>query len=327
MINKKISTALIYPLLISLVAFTVVIALLLFVVPQIVTVFDSMNQILPPLTVVIIELSNFLTTYIEIIIVSIIAIVIGLKIATKQKIFKISRSFPEDIDNCKIWFDETVQRLNLDQRGELVGEFRPTDRLLLVNQRGLVKTVIPEITMHFDEDLIVMEKWEPKKPITAIHWAGEKDLFYVKRFLIDTPEKEDNVLTDDSNSYLETVFTDYRPKAELVFTKERGKDRKEKLIIDLEEFIGLKGIGALGNQLTKYKILEINSLESYPYELPKTIATASIEVIDEQPVKTTQQEDGVISQEVNTVEPLPLPKDTGKDQEPPINDDGQALLF
>jgi topoisomerase-4 subunit A len=223
----------------------------------------------------------------------------------------------------KIWFDETVQRLNLDKRGELVGEFRPTDRLLLINQRGLVKTVIPEITMHFDEDLIVMEKWEPKKPITAIHWAGEKELFYVKRFLIDAPEKEGNVLTDDSNSYLETVFTDYRPKAELVFTKERGKDRKENVVIDLEGFIGLKGIGALGNQLTKYKTIEINSLEPNPYELPETTAAASIEVIDEQSVNEELETDTAISEGVPMAEPPTLPKD----EEPPVNDDGQALLF
>ena len=97
--KKKISTALIYPLLISLVALTVVVSLLLFVVPQIVTVFDSMNQVLPPLTVVIIELSNFLTTYIEIIIAALIAIVIGVKIAlrqqvTKTKIQKVMSRFP-----------------------------------------------------------------------------------------------------------------------------------------------------------------------------------------------------------------------------------------
>ena len=97
--KKKISTALIYPLLISLVALAVVVSLLLFVLPQIVTVFDSMNQVLPPLTVVIIELSNFLTTYIEIIIATLIAIVIGVKIAlrqqvTKTKIQKVMSRFP-----------------------------------------------------------------------------------------------------------------------------------------------------------------------------------------------------------------------------------------
>jgi general secretion pathway protein F len=86
--KKKISTALIYPLLISFVALAVVVSLLLFVVPQIVTVFDSMNQVLPLLTVVIIELSNFLTTYIEIIIATLIAIVIGVKIALRQQVTK-----------------------------------------------------------------------------------------------------------------------------------------------------------------------------------------------------------------------------------------------
>ena len=97
--KKKISTALIYPLLISLVALAVVASLLLFVVPQIVTVFDSMNQVLPPLTIVVIELSNFLTTYIEIIIATLVAIVIGVKIAlrqqvTKTKVQKVMSQFP-----------------------------------------------------------------------------------------------------------------------------------------------------------------------------------------------------------------------------------------
>ena len=97
--KKKISTALIYPLLISLVALTVVVSLLLFVVPQIVTVFDTMNQVLPPLTIVVIDLSNFLTKYIEIIIIALITAIIGMKIALKQpitktKIQKIMSQFP-----------------------------------------------------------------------------------------------------------------------------------------------------------------------------------------------------------------------------------------
>ena len=87
--KKKISTALIYPFLISIVALTVVVSLLIFVVPQIVSVFESMNQILPPLTVAIIEISNFLTAYIEIIILIVISVIIGLKLALKQNATKI----------------------------------------------------------------------------------------------------------------------------------------------------------------------------------------------------------------------------------------------
>ncbi len=221
----------------------------------------------------------------------------------------------------KIWFDDTVQRLNMDNRGELIGEFRPTDRLLLINQRGAVKTVIPEITMHFDEDMIVMEKWEAKKPITAIHWEGEKELFYVKRFLIENPDREENVLTDHPKSYLESIFTDYRPQAELVFVKERGKDRKDNLTIDLEEFISVKGIGAMGNQLTKEKVLEINALEPLPYEVSEPTTAEEIEVVEEEEISTDTNES-------SHVDSTPKKSPPSDDEElPPIDDDGQATLF
>ena len=74
----------------------------------------------------------------------------------------------------KIWFDETVQRLNVDDRGELLGEFKGEDRLLIINQKGIVKTIKPELTTHFDADMIVLEKWIPEKPISAICFDGEK---------------------------------------------------------------------------------------------------------------------------------------------------------
>ncbi|NCP61330.1 MAG: DNA gyrase/topoisomerase IV subunit A, partial [Flavobacteriales bacterium] len=68
----------------------------------------------------------------------------------------------------KIWFDDSVQRLNVDGRGELIGEFRGEDRLLIITQSGTIKTILPELTTHFDNDMIVLEKWLPKKPISAI---------------------------------------------------------------------------------------------------------------------------------------------------------------
>ena len=145
----------------------------------------------------------------------------------------------------KIWFDETVQRLNVDQRGELLGDFTSEDRLLIIDQNGIVKTVVPEITLHFNDAMIVLEKWDPKKPISVIYWEGEKELFYVKRFLIENPDKEEKVISDHSKSYLETVFTDYRPVVELVFAKKRGKERQENTEIKLENFISIKGISAL----------------------------------------------------------------------------------
>jgi len=167
----------------------------------------------------------------------------------------------------KIWFDDTVRRLNTDERGELLGAFKGNDRLLIVRQNGIVKTIIPEITTHFENDVIVLEKWQPKKPISLIYWEGEKQRYYLKRFLIEQTDKEEQVITDHPDSQLELISTDYRPQIEIEFIKQKGKDRKPNQIINAEEFIAIKGIKAQGNQLTADKVKQINALEPLKHEL------------------------------------------------------------
>lgn len=184
----------------------------------------------------------------------------------------------------RIWFDETVKRLNVDERGELLGEFRGEDRILIVTQDGTAKTIIPELTTRFDEEMVVLEKWVPKKPISAIYWEPEKERFYVKRFLIENPDKEEKFISEHENSYLELVSTDYYPQAEIVFSKQRGKDQRPNEEVNIEEFISVKGIKALGNQLTTDKVKQINPLEPLPYEEEEETPTEDIEVIDDEAV-------------------------------------------
>lgn len=184
----------------------------------------------------------------------------------------------------KIWFDEAVLRLNVDGRGELVGEFRGEDRILIINQKGIAKTIIPEVTSHFDNDMVVMEKWIPKKPISAIYFDGDKEKYFVKRFLIENENKDECFITSHDKSNLEIVSTDWLPVAEIEFTKERGKERKDNLIINLEEFIAIKGISALGNQLTKEKVNQISLLEPLAYEAPEEVHAEDLEVVDEEDI-------------------------------------------
>lgn len=179
----------------------------------------------------------------------------------------------------KVWFDDTVQRLNVDGRGELLGEFRPNDKILIILQSGKLKVITPELTTHFDEDMIVLEKWHPKKPISAIYYDGEKERYFIKRFLIETENKEELFITEHANSQLEIVATAYRPVAEIIFAKAKGI-QKENQIIDLESFIAVKGLKALGNQLTADKIKQINLLEPLPYEVPEEVLPETNEVND-----------------------------------------------
>jgi len=169
----------------------------------------------------------------------------------------------------KIWFDDSVNRINVDDRGELLGEFKGEDRLLIITQDGFAKTIIPELTTRFDEKMIVLEKWIPEKPISAVYWDGNRERYYLKRFLIDNPEKEEQFVSDHPNTQLELVSTDYRPVLEIGFYKERNKDQKPNETINIEEFIAVKGINALGNQLYSEKLKQLNLLEPLPFEIPE----------------------------------------------------------
>ena len=236
----------------------------------------------------------------------------------------------------KIWFDDTVQRLNVDGRGELLGEFTPDDRLLIVRQNGMVKTVLPDMSLHFDDDMIILEQWKKDKPITVIYWAGDKELFYVKRFVVEHPDREELVVNDHPKSYLEKVFTDYRPVAELVFVKERNKTRKDNLEIDLASFISVKGISALGNQLTKDKVLEINPLDPLPYEEEEEVAALDSDDFDEHegasdsndPLTPEEQTKKIMDIDVQE-EPVQQPNtnnNTNDDESSSGSDNGQGQI-
>jgi topoisomerase-4 subunit A len=161
----------------------------------------------------------------------------------------------------KIWFDDNVNRINIDSRGKLLGEFAASDKILTINQKGISELKGFEITSHFDDDMIVIEKFDLQKPITAIYFDGNKKMFFVKRFLLENVSNKFLFISDHKDSYLEFLSTDWRPQIEIIYTKEKGKDRK-KDIIDLEKFINIKGAKSIGNKLTSSKIKEIIKLES-----------------------------------------------------------------
>ena len=178
----------------------------------------------------------------------------------------------------KIWFDDAVQRLNVDGRGELLGEFKAEDKLLIATQSGKIKAIKPDVAMHFEQDMIILEKWNPNKPISAIYFDGDKQRYYIKRFLIETSEKEEIFISEHEKSQLEIVATDYRPMAEIVFSKRSLENQT----INLEEFIAVKGIKAQGNQLTTDKIKQVNLLASLPYDEPEVPKAEDIEVVEEE---------------------------------------------
>ncbi|MDC1218043.1 DNA gyrase/topoisomerase IV subunit A [Flavobacteriaceae bacterium] len=167
----------------------------------------------------------------------------------------------------KIWFDDTIRRLNLEERGTLLGAFKGEDKLLIASKKGTLKAVAPELSLHFDENVIHLEKWIPEKPITAVYFDIEKDRYFIKRFLIETVGKEDSFIKEDVT--LLYIGFDWLPILKVNFEKPRGKEQPESLVINADEFISVKGYKALGNQITDKKIKTVELKEALPYNIPE----------------------------------------------------------
>ena len=191
----------------------------------------------------------------------------GGNIVTKHKVNKVELKSVgvSTLSAREIWFDDTVQRLNVDKRGDFLGAFKPTDRILTIMQSGEIELKSFDLTNHFDDDMINIEKNNFKKPISVIYFDGNKKAYYIKRFLVKNTMSRFRFISDHKDSRVEIVSTDWRPQAELIFVKEKGKERRTE-IINIESFISVKGEKALGNKLTSRKVKEINLLKPLPYD-------------------------------------------------------------
>ncbi len=189
----------------------------------------------------------------------------------------------------KIWFDTNVKRLNVESRGELLGDFGPNDKILSINQSGSLELKSYDISTHFDDEMILIEKHNPLKPISVIYFDGQKQNFYVKRFLIDKSHNRITFISDHKESYLEFVSTDWRPQIEIVYKKEKGKDRKKE-IVSLEDFISIKGSKSFGNKLSSNKINNLNPLKPLEY-IEEIIDTEIISDNIDIPLTITNNED------------------------------------
>ena len=166
----------------------------------------------------------------------------------------------------KIWYDKIVGRLNVDERGDLLGSFTPKDTILLISNDGVVKRITPDLNLRIDaEQYALVEKFVDNKPISIIYFDGQRERYFVKRFQFDILDKEELIISEHSKTKLTQVAYEWRPEIEIIYQKKRGQDRVPNEYFDLNDFIAVKSHKALGNQLTKNTILEIK-VKALPYE-------------------------------------------------------------
>ncbi len=178
----------------------------------------------------------------------------------------------------KIWYDSDVLRLNVDGRGEFLGEFSGADKILVVTNAGDCIFTNFDLSNHYNDDITYIEKYKADKVFTAIHFDAEQKYFYLKRFNVQEMSKPQSFVSEYEGSYVVAVSQDKHPQVKITFG---GKDKnREPEIIDAEEFIGVKGITARGKRLTTYETEEICFIEplvKHEDEEPETPETPTDE--------------------------------------------------
>ena len=159
----------------------------------------------------------------------------------------------------KIWHDPIVGRLNDEGRGNYLGAFKGEDRILTFYKAGEYRLSNFDLSNHFDEDMIHIEKWEPHRAISAVYFDSEKELHFVKRFQCEvTADKKVPFISESEGSYLDVVTTAYRPIVRIVYNKQLKETKNlPDNMVNIADFIDVKGLKAQGNQLTKLKVKEI----------------------------------------------------------------------
>ena len=198
----------------------------------------------------------------------------------------------------KIWFDTVVGRLNDEERGKYLGAFKGEDKILTLYKTGEYRLSNFDLSNHFDEDMIHIEKWVPSRPLSTVYFDAEKDMHFVKRFLCEvTSDKKVSFISESEGSYMDVVSTAYQPNIKIVYNKllKETKNLPDNEV-QLADFIDVKGMKAQGNQLTKLKVKEI--VLTHPVEGTEPWPEDVVETIDDE----TEEEEIAEDSDDTTVE-------------------------
>ena len=230
----------------------------------------------------------------------------------------------------KIWYDEILKRLNVDGRGKYLGEFDGDDRILSVLSSGIYELTSFDLNNHFFDNMILIEKFDPEKIFTVVHFDNKSKNYLVKRFAFENtpPGKETSIISDENGSKLVFISGASQPIAKVDQLK--GKTQTPEIVeLNLAELIDVKGMKAMGNRVTQHTIQTIELIEP---EEP--------EAVDAEPEDIIEVEEALAKEEADEAE-ASQPKEE-KPADPPakkidfeitnpndidIDDKGQIGLF
>ena len=173
----------------------------------------------------------------------------------------------------KVWYDPDVNRLNYDEHGRLLGEFFDDDSILVVLDDGTFYISTFDANNHYEDNIRVIEKWDPDKVWTAVLFDADNDgNLYIKRFRMEATKRPQNYLGENPKSRLLLLTDTFYPRIEVDYAPTVAPDGSETqrppLEIDAEEFISVKGFKAKGKRVTTLGIDGVKELEPTRFPEP-----------------------------------------------------------
>ncbi|MBE0676537.1 MAG: DNA gyrase/topoisomerase IV subunit A [Bacteroidales bacterium] len=159
----------------------------------------------------------------------------------------------------KIWFDDSVNRLNDEGRGKFLGEFGAADRILVVTKNGYFRTTGFDLSHHFEDNILLIEKFNALRVFSVIYWDPEQGFYYVKRFSFEESERLQCFIHESPDAKMVSMTEVEYPRFEISFGGKHQTRQSE--IIEVAEFIGVKGYKAKGKRLSSYTVDNIMELE------------------------------------------------------------------
>ncbi len=159
------------------------------------------------------------------------------------------------------WFDESTHRLNKNEKGTFLGKFSADDKILTITTKGFYKLYTYDILNHFDEDIIMIDKYYSNQTLTCIYFDGLTKCYFTKRFEPEVTSAKVLLVTEHEESRIELITTQINPIIEVKFGKEKGVELPEETI-NMVEFSPVVNMKAKGRKLSSYKVKEINLKES-----------------------------------------------------------------
>lgn len=179
----------------------------------------------------------------------------------------------------KIWYDDILKRLNADSRGKYLGEFDGDDRILTVLNNGVYELSSFDLNNHFDDKMILIEKYDPQAVFSIVHIEGKSKNYLVKRFTFENIAvgKQISLISEEAGSKM-VLLGHTAPLISMTHLK--GKDQTpETLELNLAEIIDVKGMKAMGNRLSQHPVKSVELISD---------STGKTEVADEADAETTE---------------------------------------